>query len=662
MSEEILTEAKAKFQLACDREADNRRRALEDLRFSRLGEQWDQRDLVERQRSRRPCLTINKLPAFIRQVVNEARQNKPEIKVHAVDSRGDRATAKIFQGLIKSIESASKADIAYDTAIENSVSCGFGYWRINLDYALDDAFDLDIFIERIPNIFSVYGDPYSMSPDSSDWNCCFVTEYLTRDEFWDKYKDKEQIDWDALGYSALGYPWLDDVRVLVAEYWVRKKVEREILLLSDGRVIDAAMWEQSSELLMAQGLQVVNQRISHSHEVVQYILSGAEVLETNEWPGRYIPIVPVYGDEVIVENTRYFRSLIHDAKDPQRNYNYWRSASTELVALAPKAPYIGRKGQFTTDMDKWLTVNTVNHAFIEYDGAVGEPPPQRQPFAGPPAGAIQEALNANDDIKATMGIFDASLGIRSNETSGVAIEKRNQQSDTATFHYLDNLNRAIRHTGVILVDLIPKVYTPPRIVRILGEDGSEEMVQLGTQQMVPEFAQTSPDHAQQISRVYDLAAGRYDVTISSGPSFATMRERASNQMIELIRAYPPAAQVIGDILVRNLDWSESEEIEERLKSLLPQHMQGTENPAIVQLTQQLQQLGQQLQQLQQDKQIDHQKVMIDAYNAETNRLKVMGPAIGPEAIQALVVQTVQNLLNSPDILPGQQPQGPMING
>lgn len=661
--EELLQEARDKFQLAYDNESENRKMALEDLRFSRLSEQWDQKDLQDRARSRRPCLTINKLPSFIRQVVNEARQNKPEIKIHAIDSQADRETAKIFSGLIKSIEAHSSADVAYDTAIENSVSCGFGYWRVNIDYAYDDSFDLEIFIERIPNVFSVYADPHSMSVDGADWNCCFVVERLSKSEFERKYKGAEPVDWDVSGYSGLSYPWMQDDQVMVAEYWVRREVSKDILLLSDGRVIDGLMWEQSSELLLASGITVVDQRTSMSHEVTQYIMSGAEVLETNEWPGKYIPIVPVYGDEVIVENKRYFRSLIRDAKDPQRIYNYWRSASTELVALAPKSPFIGRKGQFNSDIDKWLTANSESHAFIEYDGTPGEPPPQRQPFAGPPAGAIQEALNANDDIKAVMGIYDASLGIRSNETSGVAITARQRESDTSTFHYLDNLSRAIRHTGRILVDLIPKIYTPPRVVRVLGDSGAEELVQLGQQnpEALNMAQQLQNEQNQNISRIYDLGIGRYDVTVASGPSFATLRERSAEQMIELIRAYPPAAGVIGDLLVRNLDWTESEEIEERLKSLLPQHMQGQDNPMIAQLTSQIQQLGQQLQQLQQDKSIDAQKVsidmqkvMIDAYEAETKRLQVMGPAMNPQQIQALVIQTVQNLLSSPDISPVQQ--------
>lgn len=207
---------------------------------------------------------------------------------------------------------------------------------------------------------------------------------------------------------------------------------------------------------------------------------------TNAFAGKYIPIVPVYGDEVYLEGKRHFISLTRWARDPQQMFNYWRSASTELVALAPKAPFIGPKGAFKTDANKWATANATSHAYMEYDGQIS---PQRQAFAGVPAGVLQEALNASDDMKSTMGIYDAALGNRSNETSGRAIMQRQRESDTATFNYIDNLSRAIRHAGRIIVDLIPKVYNTERIIRVIHEDGQNEQVKIGGGQPM----QTDPD-------------------------------------------------------------------------------------------------------------------------------------------------------------------------
>jgi hypothetical protein len=281
-------------------------------------------------------------------------------------------------------------------------------------------------------------------------------------------------------------------------------------------------------LLDAMGVTVLGERETASHKVTQRLLTGAEVLQTNNWAGRYIPLVPVYGEEINVEGKRHLRSLVRDAKDPQRMFNYWRTTSTELVALAPKAPFIGPKGAFATDAAKWETANTDTHAYIEYDGMM---PPQRQSFAGVPAGALQEALNASDDIKAIIGMFDASLGARSNETSGRAILARQREGDVSTFHFIDNLRRAIEHGGRILIDLIPKVYSGERIVRVLGQDGVASLIQLGRPTMQTAANGQSPQDpaGSSLSRIFDLSVGKYDLTVETGPSFTTKREEAASQ-------------------------------------------------------------------------------------------------------------------------------------
>lgn len=645
---DILKDAKEAFDLAAEAESENRKEALDDIRFARLGEQWPDNVKKQREREQRPCLTINRMPSFIRQVVNDARQNKPSIKCHPADDQADVETAEIINGLIRNIEYTSNADVAYDTAIENSVTCGIGYWRVKLDYAHDDTFDMDLCIDRVANVFSVYGDPHSTAADSSDWNRAFVTEMMKKTDFEKKYKGSKPVDWESLGYTSLKQPWAEGEQVMLAEYWERSEVSRIIVALSDGSIIDAERYKAAKDVFEVMGLQVVGERATKSWKVVQRIMTGAEILETNDWAGKYIPIVPVYGDEINIEGKRYFRSLIRDAKDPQRMLNYWRTTSTEMVALAPKAPFIGPKGAFKSDLDKWNTANTQSHAFIEYDGQI---PPQRQPYAGPAAGAIQEAMNAADDLKSIMGIYDASLGARSNETSGRAILARQREGDVSTFHFIDNLARAIRHTGRILIDLIPTVYTGERIIRVLGPEGDDP-------KNVPLGKPTQTEEG--MEKVFDLTIGKYDLTVETGPSFTTRREEAAAQMTELLRVYPAAAPVIGDLLAKNLDWPGADEIAKRLQAMLPPQVKGQDpqtaqmQQAIQQLQQQLGQMGQENQQLKTDKLIDVEKVRVDAYNAETNRLKVMQTGMMPEQVQALVIQTLQQVLSSPDILPAPQ--------
>jgi hypothetical protein len=664
-----LKDALEEFELCVSAEADNREIALDDLKFAKLGDQWPEDMRRKRELEGRPCLTFNRLPTFTRQVVNDGRQNKPAIRVHPADDTADPKTAEVINGLIRNIEYTSNADIAYDTGLDFAVSCGFGYWRVSMDYACDDTFDMDLMIQSIENPFSVYGDPFDHKADSAEWNICFVTDLLSKSAFKAKYKGAEEVDWLDAGYENLPANWSEGELIRIAERWKRSEVKKKILQLSSG-IIVAEEWYKmpadgfpgltNKDLLDEQGITVTGDRQTKGYKVTQHIMTGSEVLEKNDWPGRYIPIVPVYGEVINIGGTRHLRSLINPAKDAQSNFNYWRTTTTECVALAPKVPFIGPVGSFDTDSDKWQSANTDSHAYIEYDPVPGQPPPQRQQFAGVPAGAMQEALNSADDMKSIMGIYDAALGARSNETSGRAINARKAESDNGTFHFLDNQARAIRHTGRILIDLIPYVYNKARVVRVMGADKKPENVPINQpitgQDGQPQMGEDG------VEQIYNLSAGKYDLTVDTGPSFASRREEAAYQMTEFIRAYPPAAPLIGDMLAKNMDWPEADEIADRLKKMLPPQLQG-QDPAAQQAQQQIQQmaqeiekLGKQVQDTTQNNMIEAAKIKVDSYNAETNRLKVVAPAMTPEEIQMMVMQTVQHVMQSPDILPMDAPQ------
>lgn len=643
---DIIADAKEAFRLAEDAESENRECALDDLRFARLGEQWPAEVEKQRERDGRPCLVINRMPAFIRQVVNDARQNKPSIKVHPVDSKADPETAEIYNGLIRNIEYTSNADVAYDTATECAVGMGFGYIRVDFDYAREDTFDQDIVIKRVSNPFSVYGDPMSQEADSSDWDTSFVVDTLAKKDFERQYPKAEMVDWGSSAWTELaGTSWYEGERVMLAQWWVREAYDKKVLMLSDGTVIAEDALAEHPELLVALqigGLQVMKERTVACKRVKRHVLTGNEVLSTEDWPGQYIPIIPVYGDEVDVEGKRHFRSLIRDAKDAQRQLNYWRTTSTELVALAPRVPFIGPKGAFATDANKWATANRISHPYLEYDvvpGATGATP-QRQPLdVGPAAGALQEALNASDDMKSIIGLYDASLGARSNETSGRAIMARQREGDVSTFHFLDNMARAIRHTGRVVIDLIPHIYGGARILRVLGEDGKERTTPVNQPAPVtgPDGQPEKDEQGNPLMRVYDLTAGKYDLTVSTGPSFTTRREEAAAQMTEFIRAFPAAAPIIGDLLAKNLDWPDADKVAERLQAMLPPQAKGDAGglpPEIAGIVQQVQQAMEKLtkenEALKADRQVDMAKVSVDQFNAETKRAQVIGQIMKPD--------------------------------
>lgn len=658
--DDLLKDAREAFDRAAQAESKNRENWVADVRFARLGEQWPDAVRKQREAEGRPCLTLNKLPAFIRQVTNDARQNSPSIKFHPVGDGADKATAKVLDGLVRNIEYTSNADVAYDTALEHAVTGGFGYFRISTEYAGDDTFDQDIRIERIANPLSVYGDPLCLDADSANWNEAFITDWWSEENFTKKWRGADLSNFDADSSDMVG--WRDGDDVQVAEWWTREDVEAKLLKLSSGIILFEPEYIKMKELFDVQGIVVVGDRPTTTKRVTQRIITGCAVLETNKWAGKYIPIVPVYGDDVIVDGERHLLSLVRFAKDPQQMHNFWRTASTELVAMAPKTPFIGPTGSFNTDAAKWATANSVSHAYIEYDPTPGGMPPQRQQFAGPPAGALQEAMNSADDMKSIMGLYDASLGARSNETSGRAILARQREGDVSTFNYVDNLSRAIRHAGRIIADLIPKVYDAPRIIRVIHEDGTNKNVPINQEHAPdPDEMRDQAEEAQGIMRIFDLTAGKYDVTCEAGPSYTTKRAEAANQMVEFMRAVPAAGTVIGDLLAKNLDWPGADDIAERLKALLPPPAQG-QNPQVMQAQQQIQQmqqqlgaLHQQLQDAQRDKALEARKLDIDAFNAETNRIKAAGAGMSPEQVQMLVVQTLQQALQSPDILPPAAP-------
>ena len=641
------------FKRTDEAESDQRKEALDMLKFVKLGEQWPTEVEAQRAKEGRPCLVINRLPAFGKQVTNDARQNRPMIKTHPVGDKADRETSEILNGLIRNIEYTSNADVAYDTALDFAVNSGIGYTTVNIDYADTDSFDKDIRIDRVDNPFAIYGDPDSKAADSSDWNSAFVVQKMTKHAFETRWPDAQSSGFDL---SDINTGWFDDDKIQVAERWSRILVPSTLIKLSDGSIMAEPEFLKLKDILDVQGVTVTGTRDTQIHKVVMRIITGVETLETNPWVGRYIPIVPCYGDEVNVDGKRSWQSLFHFAKDAQRNYNYHRSMITELGALAPKTPFIGPVGAFDTDIDKWTTANNQAHAFIGYDGPI---PPQRQGFAGPPPGVMQEALAASDDMKTIMGLYDASLGARSNETSGKAILARQREGDVSTFNFIDNQSRMIRHLGRILVDLIPKVYDVPRIVRCIKEDGTNYAVPVNQpvqviqkppvpgQPNVPEYRpvdpnappqqpqgqagpqgqqgapmqpgmqqqpmppQISPEQSAELSgliKTFDLAAGKYDVTCESGPSFTTRREESANQMMQFVQAFPAAAPVIGDLIAKSLDWPGSDEIAKRLQGMLPPGAQG-QNPQLMQAQQAIQQLQQQLgQALQQlnDKQGDMQ--------------------------------------------------------
>ncbi len=581
----LVETAKKRFQLAVDAESEIRKMALEDLKF-RSGEQWP--DGIKRQRETdgRPCLTINQIPQFIRQVTNEQRQNRPSIQVNPIDDEADPETAEIIQGIIRHIEYDSSADAAYDTAFEAAVTSGFGYWRVNTAYNGPMSFDQDIKILRIRNPFTVYMDPNAKEPDYSDANYGFVMETYSKDEYKAKYPKSDlaaTADW-----KSIGDDWVQEETVRVVEYFYKETETKTICLLNDQSTV---MKDYVPEKL-PKGVSIVSERETQIDLIKWAKLNGVEVLEETDWAGRWIPIVPVLGQELDIDGKRVLEGIVRNAKEPQQQYNFMASASTEAIALSPKAPYVVAEGQIEGREHEWKTANVNNYAVLTYKGISIDgrpaPPPQRNTVEPAIQATTEAMMQASADLKAVTGIYQAALGAQGNETSGKGILARQSQSQGSNYHYVDNLTRALKHTGRIILDLIPKVYDTQRVMRIIGEDGAQSTATIGPSD--PSMSPEEQAEAAGVERIYDITVGQYDVTISTGPSYQTKRQEAVVSMMQLVSAFPQLMAVAGDLLVLHMDWPGAKDIADRLKTVLPPAIQALDDKTrMAQLPPELQQ-------------------------------------------------------------------------
>jgi hypothetical protein len=563
--EALLKEARDRFKLSVDAEAENRAKALDDLRFL-SGEQWT--NDAKKARAGRPCLTINRLPQFIRSVVNEQRKTRPAIDIIPADGQSSKETADVWQGLIRAIERQSRAKIAYDTAFKYAVSCGFGHFRITTDYCDDDSFDQEIKIERIDNPFTVYRDPASKQPDHSDDKYTFVTDLVDRKDFEKRYGFAPSSLEDVGSGDEMSV-WFESDKVRVAEYWRVVEEESEIHSLQSGQKLEGELTAKRKEELAAAGQPVIASRKVKRRRVEQYLMTCNKIIKQSEWKGKFIPIVTVIGDELNIEGEVHLESLTRHAKDPARMYNYWASAETELVALQPKAPWTAPAGAFDGFESDWARSNTESVPYLQYNVIDGQAP-QRQFFAGVPGGVREGRMAAAEDIKAVTGLYDASLGARSNETSGVAIRAREEQGDNATYHFIDNQALAMEYAGKVIMDLAPHVYDTARVVNIITPTNEQQTVMIN---------QTFIDPKSGVEKFYDLTSGRFAVAVKVGPSFESKRQEMVQSVVEMSQSNPQLMQIAGDLVMRNMDWPQSEEIAERIKAAIDKANNPAPDPA-----------------------------------------------------------------------------------
>jgi hypothetical protein len=684
-----LAEMRHRYKMAIGAYSDSREDELDDLRFmaGSPDNQWQwPADVLQTRGSvqgqtinARPCLTINKLPQHVRMVTNEQRQNRPSGKVIPADDNADVQVAAIYDGMVRHIEYMSDADVAYDTACENQVTYGEGYIRVLTEYCDEDSFDQDLRIGRVRNSFSVYMDPMAQDPTGADAEFCFITEDLTKEEYEREYPNAAPLS--SMLASGVGdqylSQWLDENTIRIAEYFYYTH-KKETLNLYPG---NNSFFEGTPEDkdMKRMGVKPIRSREVDRRKVMWMKTNGFEVLQEQEWAGKYIPVVRVIGNEFEVEGQIYISGLVRNAKDAQRMYNYWTSQEAEMLALAPKAPFIGYGGQFEGYEMQWKTANTTNWPYLEVNPDVTDgagavlPLPQRAAPPLPQTGLIQAKMGASEDIKSTTGQYDASLGVGGNERSGRAILAREKQGDTGTYHYVDNLARAIRHITRQLVDMIPKIYDTERIARIVGIDGEVDMVKINPEQPEPVKEIRDVDTGILIEKIYNPGVGKYDVVVTTGPSYMTKRQESMDAMSQILQGNPQLWSVAGDLFVKNMDWPGAQELADRLaKTIDPKLLEnGDKDPALQAAEQQLQAMGQEMEQMYammqnfqksvevQDLERKNFEAEIKAYQAETQRISAVAAGMTPEQIQDIVMGTIAAALDTGDLVGQELQREPM---
>ncbi len=571
--EEILGDVRTYLKECIEEEDEERGKMLDDLRFCTL-DQWPSEIRSERENDiengPRPCLTIDKINQYIVQILNDTRQGKPGINVRPQDSAADIETAKILKGVVRNIEDQSSADIAYTTAIESAIKVGLGYFRITTEYVSDDSFDQEIFIRSIPNTFSVYLGKHIL-PDGSDAERGYIVEQIPVTKFKELFpKAKcESKDFDGIDAAVLGY-WRTTETITVVEEFCFKRDNYELYFLADGTTISAddyAKWPEAA----GPKPEIQDKRMTSRKQLKWRKVTGVEVLEQRDLPGKYIPIVEVVGRESWVEGRRHVWGLVRPAKDSLRMYNYWASTITERMGLAPKQPYIAAEGQIEGREQEWKTANKSNRSVLLYKAVDVNgnalPAPKREGPIQMEAALLQQMQVIEHDVQTSLGMFKASVGETESQQSGRAILALQRESDTGTYHFGANLGISIRHAGRIVVDMVPHYYDTKRVLRIIGEDGEIQSVQIDPEQ---EESHRKVQTADGMKSIYNPGVGKYDVSVTVGPSYNTKRMEAAATYVELSKGADPAsAAVMHYLTVKNSDFSGADEAAKMLKALLP---------------------------------------------------------------------------------------------
>lgn len=618
-----------RFEHVCDVDSDNRESYIENVTISASSDQWDD-EVKKRRGSNRPALTFNLLNLVVKQIIGDYRQNKMSISVMPAGGQATDEVADIFAGLIRNIERASNADEAYTNALECSARGNIGYWRIFSEYEANDQFNQKLVIKPIKNPLTVYCDPNAKLLTRQDASWYLVTEMITKDEFRRLYPDAEAQGWDIVDVdSDDDSDWGDDDNIRLCEYFT-KEIKSERLVAFDNGMVVVIESDDEIEALKQIGINPIKERTADRTYIKWRKCTGSNVLEERDFKTKYIPIIPVLGEEVNIKGKTLLRSAIYYGIDAQHSYNYERSTAIERSALSAKSPWIVTAKQIENYRDQWDNANTTPQPYLVHQPDPAMPAgPQRIEPPSPSMADMQNSQAAAQDVQRTTGIFDSQLGQKTNIVSGRGLQEQQSQGVTSTFIFTDNLRAGIEYCGRILVDWIPEFYDKERVIRIINSEDDIEMITVNQKQ---------PNPLMGITRVLnDITVGEYDVIVTAGKAFASRRQESVDGLIKWAQAFPQQAPLVADQVLENMDVPGGEVMAERIKrSLPPQVVNDPDSPegqAALQQAQQQQAAQQQIQQqlVQQHVQTEQGKQQAEMAKSQASVIKSQAEVVKAKA-------------------------------
>lgn len=680
--DKIIKEARERFAFCEDYYSAAYQKWRDDYRFGHADadnqDQWPDELLTTRELDQKPTLTVNKTRIHCLQIINDAKQNKPGIVVHPTSNDATYEAAQVFEDVVRHIEYHSRAQQAYDKASDNQVFGGLGFCRVYTEYANAKDFDQDIRIGGVRDPLTIYMDPDAKEADKSDSEYGFEFDDMPIEKF--KRQNPAHADAAASFSGSLGgfNVWLSEDHIRVANYW-RKKHEKVTLV----SVIDPNTGERRTVPKKQISPELIKQikadkgwdyreRDSDVVTVECIKIAGSKIVDRYDWLGKWIPLVPCVGEEVIIDGQLDLKGHVRYLKDAQRMYNYNTSAEVEFGALQTKIPFIGPAEAFEGYEEYYAAANRQNLGFLPYkhrddDGQEIARPERVQP---PQMSAVflKGMEVAQQELMMASGQYEAQMGEQGNEKSGKAINARQRQGDNATYHFVDNHAIMVRQIGRIVVDLIPKIYDTARILRIRGDDGMMKNITIDPQAQAAVQKKQDQDK-QEVQIIFNPNVGEFAVEVDIGPSYATRRQEAWNAIIQILTQSPQLIPVVGDLLFQNADFPGADEIAIRLRRMAPPQALG-DDPApqdqamqahIGQLTQLIGELNGKLADRTAEINIKAFEASTKAFDSMTKRLQAIGnagPIVTAEQEQPLIASTLGGMQQQPTPAPMQQPQAP----